>query len=56
MSRKTFAVQVPLAARQRLAFIAGGHDLDLGAMVAYLVSDHDCVLEHQAFAKETVKA
>jgi hypothetical protein len=47
MPKKTFPVQVPIAARKRLAFIAGAHDLDLGAAIAYLVDVHECIMEHQ---------
>jgi hypothetical protein len=45
--KKYFTVNVPVASRRRLAFIAGAHDLDLGSMVASLVDDHECLLEHQ---------
>jgi hypothetical protein len=45
--RKTFTVAIPLEARKRLRFIAGAHELDLGSMIAELVGDHECVLEHQ---------
>jgi hypothetical protein len=47
MKKKIFQVAVPVEARKRLRFLAGAHALTAGAMVAELIADHDCLLEHQ---------
>lgn len=47
MKKKIFQVAVPIAARKRLRFLAGAHELTAGQMVAALIDEHDCLLEHQ---------
>jgi hypothetical protein len=42
-----FTVAVPRSARKRLRFLAGAHELTAGQMVAALIDEHDCLLEHQ---------
>lgn len=45
--KKFITVALPADCRPRLRFLAGCHDISMGDMIAELVGNHECVLEHQ---------